>query len=141
MSFYLINNYDTQTKNINPIHTYFVHNQCTKIHLRHRLSHLFRQPRKSHPIIPLTNPIRHTPIARNWHRIQRFCPWQPPTHRWRVIHPTFRLYMARYTPQPHYLLPLSPTRFQSLFWFHPLAKHKNSSPRLPIQRLTIIFLA
>lgn len=34
MSFCLINNYDTQTKNINPTHANFVHNQCTEIHIR-----------------------------------------------------------------------------------------------------------
>ena len=126
----LLNNYDTQTKNINPTHTNFKHNQCAEIHIRRRLSHLFWQPRKPHPIIPLTNLIWHTPIARNWRWIQRFCLWQPPTHSRRVIHPTFRLYLARHPPQPHYLLSLSPARFQPLFWFHTLAQHKNTYPRL-----------
>ena len=141
MSFCLINNYDTQTKNINPTHTYFVRNKCAEIYIRHRFLHLFRQPRKPHLVIPLKNSIRHTTLSRNWRRIQRLSLWQSPTHSWRILHPTFRLYMARHTPQPHYLLPLPPTWFQSLFWFHPMAKHKNSSSRLPIQRLAIIFLA
>ena len=37
----LLNNYDTQTKNINPTHTYFMRNQCAEICVRHRFSHIF----------------------------------------------------------------------------------------------------